>query len=82
MPGRKTGSSSTASWHPTAVPNYGHSYYRREPTTGATYNTRLRLEDNINGTLRLSLDPTGHSFVTTMVTDRSNVWLLKGLQRR
>jgi hypothetical protein len=50
--------------------------------TAATYNTRLRLEDNINGTLRLSLDPTGHSFVTTMVTDRSNVWLLKGLQRR
>ena len=47
--------------------------------TVATYNTRLRLEDNISGTLRLSLDPTGHSFVTTMVTDRSNVWLLKGL---
>jgi hypothetical protein len=47
--------------------------------TIASYNTRLRLYDNIGGTLRLSLDPSGSSIATTIVTDRSNLWLLTGL---
>jgi hypothetical protein len=50
--------------------------------TVATYDTRLRIEEDIGGTLRLSLDPSGRSFVTTVLTDRSNVSRLKGLQNR
>jgi len=48
--------------------------------TLASYPTRLRLEDNIGGSLRMTLAPDGQSLVTTLLSDRSNVWMLKGLQ--
>jgi Tol biopolymer transport system component len=48
--------------------------------TLATYATRLRLEENIGGSLRMTLAPDGRTLVTTLLSDRSNVWMLKGLQ--
>jgi Tol biopolymer transport system component len=47
--------------------------------TVARYNTRVRLEEEWGGTLRLSLDPTGRRFVSTSFADRSNIWTLTGL---
>jgi serine/threonine protein kinase/Tol biopolymer transport system component len=47
--------------------------------TVARYNTRVRLEEEWGGTLRLSLDPTGRRFVSTSFADRSNIWTLTGI---
>jgi Tol biopolymer transport system component len=47
--------------------------------TVTRYNTRVRLEEEWGGTLRLSLDPTGRRFVSTSFADRSNIWALTGL---
>jgi Tol biopolymer transport system component len=47
--------------------------------TVARYNTRVRLEEEWGGTLRLSLDPSGRRFVSTSFADRSNIWTLTGL---
>jgi eukaryotic-like serine/threonine-protein kinase len=47
--------------------------------TVAKYTSRVRLEDDNNVTLRMVFDAHRQSFITTVVNDRSNVWMLKGL---
>jgi len=45
----------------------------------ARYPSRIRIEDDNNSTLRMVFDARRQSFVTMVVNDRSNVWLLRGL---
>jgi Tol biopolymer transport system component len=47
--------------------------------TVARYTSKLRIEDDNNATLRMMFDPRRQSFITMVVNDRSNVWLLRGL---
>ena len=47
--------------------------------TVARYDVALTQQDDINGALRLGLDPTGRSLVTTGFTNRSNLWMIRGL---
>jgi sugar lactone lactonase YvrE len=49
--------------------------------TVASYSMRVHLQEEMGGTLRLSLDPTGRKFVSTSFADRSNIWMLTGLPR-
>jgi dipeptidyl aminopeptidase/acylaminoacyl peptidase len=45
----------------------------------ARYSTIVRLEDDNNVTQRMVFDRGRQSFITMVVNDRSNVWVLKGL---
>jgi hypothetical protein len=47
--------------------------------TVARYTSKLRIEDDNNDTLRMVFDARRQSFITMVVNDRSNVWLLRGL---
>jgi dipeptidyl aminopeptidase/acylaminoacyl peptidase len=47
--------------------------------TVARYTSKLRIEDDDNGTLRMVFDARRQSFITMVMNDRSNVWLLRGL---
>ena len=47
--------------------------------TVAKYTSKLRIEDDNNATLRMVFDARRQSFITMVVNDRSNVWLLRGL---
>ena len=45
----------------------------------ARYTSKLRIEDDNNSTLRMEFDARRQSFITMVMNDRSNVWLLRGL---
>lgn len=51
----------------------------RTVRTPARFDTRLGFSELINGTLRLWVHPSGRSLLTSTSTDRSNIWLMKGI---
>jgi dipeptidyl aminopeptidase/acylaminoacyl peptidase len=48
--------------------------------TVAGYDTQVHVGENFGQSRRLTWAPDGRSLVTTVFIDRSNVWLMKGLQ--
>ena len=48
--------------------------------TIANYDTHVNIAEDFGNSRRLTWAPDGRSLVTTQVTSRSNVWLMKGLQ--
>ena len=48
--------------------------------TVAAYDSHLHVTDGSGNGRRLTLSPDGRSLLTTVYTNRSNVWLLKGLR--
>jgi Tol biopolymer transport system component len=48
--------------------------------TVAAYDRQMSITEDFGSSRRLTWAPDGQSLVTTMITGRSNVWLMKGLQ--
>jgi eukaryotic-like serine/threonine-protein kinase len=67
-----------------ATPN-GSELRAQDVSTGAIrtiaqYTARVPVFEEINGSLRLSLHPSGRSLVTSTHENRSNVWSMSGIQ--